>query len=444
MACVFPTFVTSEYTIDEEFLVPLKMERYASVFHGLSVDELRELTDERLQSMGVMIKGHRSRLLKGVAAVVNNELARDKALANERHFREERREDLRRTIEEEIVRVEEVASLERLQNERHGYSRADPQKDEVEDAAPDEQDAVDESSSSGIMASDDERREQGREDTERSIDAYVLRHLTRRVAVTVALVVVLLLLAYTLTEGAKMQALASIASVIAAQVTLTAVMASFWPTDAALRTGWGRACVTLVYGATMVKFAYMLRTTWPLASLYPIPGQAFLHKAGYSIMILVYVHAFIQSACGLNSWARVRALFEVQGTMSLAMPVGLHVLEGDGILRTPTHTCYLLLCLSNDSLIEAWVGYGVLALGSWTNSILGRSENRKVIARCTGLAHVPLPLGAIRVPYSRSRRLQQVVEGGCVRRDVTSYQGMPLVVMARDDVEDAEPVCRQQ
>ena len=64
MACVFPTFVTSEYTIDEEFLVPLKMERYADVFHGLSVDELRELTDERLQSMGVMIKGHRSRLLK--------------------------------------------------------------------------------------------------------------------------------------------------------------------------------------------------------------------------------------------------------------------------------------------------------------------------------------------------------------------------------------------
>ena len=100
MACVFPTFVTSEYTIDEEFLVPLKMERYADVFRGLSVDELRELTDERLQSMGVMIKGHRSRLLKGVAAVVNNELARDKALASERHFREERREDLRRTIEE--------------------------------------------------------------------------------------------------------------------------------------------------------------------------------------------------------------------------------------------------------------------------------------------------------------------------------------------------------
>ena len=67
--------------------------------------------------------------------------------------REERREDLRRTIEEEIVRNEEAASLERLQNERHGYSRADPQKDEVEDPAPAEHDAVDESSSSGIVAS---------------------------------------------------------------------------------------------------------------------------------------------------------------------------------------------------------------------------------------------------------------------------------------------------
>ena len=63
MACSFPNSVDS---IDE-WLAALGMQRYSTAFVGIPVEQICELTDVRLQELGVKVVGHRRRLLIGAS-----------------------------------------------------------------------------------------------------------------------------------------------------------------------------------------------------------------------------------------------------------------------------------------------------------------------------------------------------------------------------------------
>ena len=65
-----------------------------------------------------------------------------------------------------------------------------------------------------------------------------------------------------------------------------------------------------------------------------------------------------------------------------------------------------------------------MAFSFWSVALLSTPDNRMVIARLTGLAHVPLALNDIHV--SNSKHLRKEVEEGDVRRGVS--WGVPIVV----------------
>ena len=56
-AYLSPAFLADPASVDD-WLVALKLERYSEAFAGVSLGELRELTDERLVELGVLHFGH--------------------------------------------------------------------------------------------------------------------------------------------------------------------------------------------------------------------------------------------------------------------------------------------------------------------------------------------------------------------------------------------------
>ena len=67
MACTFPTSATSV----EEWLDAINMGRYKTAFSTaqITLDSLHGLTEDRLQSAGVSMVGHRKRLIQATKAL---------------------------------------------------------------------------------------------------------------------------------------------------------------------------------------------------------------------------------------------------------------------------------------------------------------------------------------------------------------------------------------
>ena len=251
------------------------------------------------------------------------------------------------------------------------------------------------------------------------------RRLTKRVAISIALLLLLLLLVYTaykLQKADAAKALTVPLAGLAFHASSMVFMASFWPTDATLQPGWGRRCVALLHGALAAVIANEVRKTWDLAKLYPLDGQTVLHYSSLTTFFGLIFNNFVYATLGIITWGLIRFAIAGHASIAILTLIGMHILEGGGF-RRPTHACYLPHCLAHGSVLEAWVSDGLYALGCVVIAITCTQENRKAIARRTGLVHVPLSLEEINVRHAR--RLYQEVAGAAKKRDVTF--GIPLV-----------------
>ena len=429
MACSFPTVIT---TVDD-FLKALNMERYKNAFSDLSIDSIRGLTDEQLLQLGVAVKGHRTRILMGVETLNSGEQARIDRVATILHERNETSTELLERRNAQLVEASPTEVSSRLDRSAASYTFADPASEsEYETDYP------------GRESESDDNKAEADDDTDRSIEVVLRRKLTRRIAVSIALLLLLVLACYAMLIDyshrlvlvmsdkpalGKNRLWNSQVLAVAYRIGFTAVTASFWPTDAALQTGWGQRCTAVMHTATMLGWTAQIRVSWGLTDLYPLPAQTYLHKSAMTLVLLFFFHDFIHSLRGTNTWGFTRSIVAAKGSVLPLSLIGLRLLEG-----TPAHACYFQVCLAYETLLEAWACALWMAFSFWSVALLSTPDNRMVIARLTGLAHVPLALNDIHV--SNSKHLRKEVEEGDVRRGVS--WGVPIVVGQKVAAKKAE------
>ena len=446
-----PSFPVAVASVDE-FLAALRMERYADQFASLSVDQLRSLTDKQLRMLGIETVADRKRLLtasvilciesankerrtaaNGIVAapaaaraaapassavhegwddgpspptsnasielldILSASQSHGAAACAAASTTEGAPEALIEQQRQRVSQLEAAIAAERSELVR---LESEHRKSPDQSAAGKSSDS---STSTSTIPSAGRDIMKGMKDRPvvQSIEDAIRPRYMRRVAVSCAMLLLLLLACYTVIPRNKevsrhtllRMSLSTIVP-IAFQAVFTAVLASFWPTDAGLQTGWGGRCAATLYGATTITWGTIARMTWPLAYLYPPshPKQTLAHQIFVVTLLLTHVHCFIFAALGINTWAHVRFNLCLHANIPLLVLISMHVLEGGGLFRRPTHACYLPICLVANSLHEAWFFTAMYALGPSLLALLSSVEYRKEIARITGLAHVPVAL----------------------------------------------------
>lgn len=377
----------------EEWLSALSLGRYHSSLADIPVHALSELTDEKLQALGVSFVGHRKRILVAATHLTTIELlppgccqtgaistvSTSKPADNEASS--ESGSESRTGLDEMFNRLRtspRIHTVEagRLEGFRFWGTKA------VEGLSESVL-----SVTKHVVKEEDEVEESRRPVADRMGGVLKKRVASRSMMLVVTCVAVICLPRRTWTYVPK---LLSLLFIVAGSV-------SMWPTDAHLRGGWGKIFTLAVSGSGVLSVAADILGTWPLTIKYRLPAQRVLHQALLTTILVWFLTNFFVALRGRSTWAQHRLGMALTGCSPLICLGILHTLQNGLSFQHPTHDCFLSACVhAADSLATVWVQAWIDALCMLLVSGWASPENRRRVASLTGLAHIRLNLGDIR------------------------------------------------
>lgn len=184
-----------------------------------------------------------------------------------------------------------------------------------------------------------------------------------------------------------------------AAATPAVAIASFWPTDAALQSGWGQRFCSTVLAIGMIFIAAEAQEVWRAIAATehePAHPDFFLYATTTSLWVASYVTLLMFASTGRMTWGLIRLHYAFEPSI-ISITI-LHQTTSQLLLRGVAEParCVAYACRTSNTVAEVWAKQCCYTVGLWSISGLFSTANRQCLARRMGLTHVSVNLCDVR------------------------------------------------